>query len=156
MDLFLLVLIMIQLVGIVNGIVFFLIIAKVNIKDWIFLNSCSVSSIILILGYISKFSVKNEFILYISITLVLYSGCLGLYKSNWNGFGILTQLLHIIMIINAIVILYSIYINNNFIIGLTGICIGSIFTFLFKTMENKYFREKLEVLKNNSVLSKYL
>lgn len=156
LNLFVTTLLVIQFIGVINGMIFFFIIAKVNFKDWIFLNSCSSSSILLVIGYIMKFSIKNNSVLYISIALIFYFGCYGLYKSTWKGAAMVTQIVHISMVLNAVAILYGALINKDLEVLLVSLIIGIIMVVLYKITQKRYFKLRLETLKKNPVLSNNL
>ncbi len=80
---------------------FFFFKLKATVIEWLFLNPCSISSTIFLLGFlIYKFS-DNQVVQFIAVPPLLFFGTTGLFRFPWTGAGFFVQMTHLIMIMSA-------------------------------------------------------
>jgi hypothetical protein len=131
--------------------VYFLVIKKVKIKEWLFFNSCSPSNLIYCLGFCFLLLTKINFLIYFGIFPMFFFGTLGLFIFPWKEKkDLFVQLSHILMtssIIWTITYTFREKIFESATVGLfSGGFIFLIFLFFQQDYVKKHFNDFKKIL----------
>lgn len=84
----------------INSMYYFFIIAKATGLEWLVFNACAPSNIAYLIGFTLYLATGNRILLYSAVLPLFFFGGLGLYLFPWDGFNLIAQISHIIMVLN--------------------------------------------------------
>lgn len=112
-----------------NSSYFFLVVAKLNVGEWLAFNACSVAIMAYLICFVLFHMLKKEFLLAIPLLPLYYYGTMGLFVMPWSNVNIFAHVTHLIISINVLWILYFLLKERKFESIGKGLLIG-IFVFV--------------------------
>jgi len=131
-----------------NSTYFFLGMRKVAFIEWLVFNACAPSSITFLIGFTLFLTGKDRIILHASILPMFFFGGLGLFIFPWNGYNIIAQISHIIMVLNIGWVIVTTLKTRNFQPAAIGMLLGIMFFSFFIGYQQHYVATHPEDLKN--------
>ena len=92
------ILVVLELMSVVNGIIFFLGIMKFSVVSWLAFNACTPTMLFFVAGFIAR----KDIVMAASVPLLLFFGGSGLFVFGWSGAMIFAQVSHILMVLSVI------------------------------------------------------
>jgi hypothetical protein len=142
------------LLAIIQSTIFYFAILKVGFSDWIFFNACAPSSLTYLIGFVIYLAVKNKTFMYLGVLPMFFFGLSGLFVFSWSGMNIMTQIMHIIMLLNIIWLIILTFKEEQFKSATIGLLL-SIFIFgIFIGFQQDYIRKHSEEFKHTLSINK--
>lgn len=107
-----------------NSTYFFLGVSKVKFVEWLVFNACAPSSIAYLIGFVIFLLTGSRIALHISILPLFFFGGLGLFLFPWNGYHLIAQISHLIMVLNMLWALYTTIATGDYKAVALGLLIG--------------------------------
>ena len=97
-----------------NSTYYFLLIAKVNVVQWIVFNACAPASIAYLVGLLLFWKNKNKMWLLIATVPLFFFGTTGLFVFPWSGVYCMAQVAHITMTLNLLWSIWMVWKNKDY------------------------------------------
>lgn len=112
------------LLATVNSTNYFLNVMKVSPLEWLVFNACAPSSIAYLIGFVIFLTTKDRSALHIAILPLFFFGGLGLFVFPWNGYNLIAQVSHILMVLNIVWVLYETFKTADYRAAVIGLLLG--------------------------------
>lgn len=126
------------LLATINSTNYFLNVMKVSPLEWLTFNACAPSNIIYLAGFVMYLITKDRTALHIAILPLFFFGGLGLYVFPWNGYNIIAQVSHIIMVSNIGWVLFGTFKTADYKAAAIGLLLSILVFAPFIGSQQKY------------------
>lgn len=130
----------------INSTIYFLTNLKVSPLEWVVFNACAPSNILYILCFTFFLVTGNKTGLTIGILPLFFFGTMGLIIFPWGGYNIIPQISHILMTLNVIWAVYSIFSTGAYKAATIGFLISILICGSFIAFQQIYTRTHQEDL----------
>ena len=138
-----LVIAILNILAIINGMLYFFGMAGFTVREWFFFNICAPSTFIFLAG----FFIRKIWLMAASIPFMLFFGFGGLFVFGWTGTAIIAQAGHLLMTAAVIYTIYSIMISGRYKISMAGAFAGIILFAIFIPVHQDYIRSRPDLVK---------
>lgn len=112
------------LLATINSTNYFLNVMKVSPVEWLVFNACAPSNIAYLIGFVVYLATKDRTALHIAILPLFFFGGLGLFVFPWNGFNLIAQVSHILMVSNIAWVLFETFTTSDYKAAAVGLLLG--------------------------------
>jgi hypothetical protein len=128
----------------IQGSVYYLVVRKVKIIEWLFFNACSPSNLTYLIGFLIYLITRDMTLLYLGILPMFFFGTLGMFVISWKGMNIIPQIGHIIMTLNIIWLVVFTFIDNSYKYATIGLLLSILIFTVFIGLQQNYIRSHQE------------
>jgi hypothetical protein len=136
-------LVVLELLSVANGMVFFLGMAKFSIVSWLMFNACAPSILLFIAGFIAR----KDFVMASSVPFLLFFGGGGLFMFGWSGTMIFAQVSHILMVLSVVYLVFVAAADNRLRTSARGFIAGMILFAILVPVQQKYVARHPDLVK---------
>jgi len=121
-----------------NSTHYFLNVMKVSPLEWLVFNACAPSNIAYLSGFVIYLASKDRTALHIAILPLFFFGGLGLFIFPWNGYNLIAQVSHILMVSTIAWVLYETFRTADYKSAAVGLLLGILFFAPFIGFQQNY------------------
>jgi hypothetical protein len=129
----------------IQSITYFFLVLKISFIEWLFFNACAPSNLLFLAGFIVYLTSGNRIILHTAIIPMFFFAITGLFIFPWDGFNIVSQICHFLMLLNIAWTLFVTLKTEDYKAAAVGITLGMIVSVFIGFQQNYVMTHKSDL-----------
>ena len=129
----------------IQSITYFFLVLNVSFIQWLFFNACAPSNILFLTGFIVYLVSGNRVMLHAATIPMFFFAITGLFIFPWDGFNIVPQICHALMLLNIAWIFFVTFKTKDYKPAAIGIALGMIISVFIGFQQNYVVNHKADL-----------